>query len=167
MEKQPSSQPNHRRSASRSGAGFGRLRSKKYVLLERVGELLKLSRSDARRCTRTVLHSLRDQLPHDVLVAFGKQLPPVAFGINFQGWQPSNMPVRTSLRQLLTETQAQLPRACVTEPISVIRAVLTAAREHIGSTEIEKVKRAFPQEMHGLFDGLPSTIRPCRNGASE
>jgi uncharacterized protein (DUF2267 family) len=160
--KEPISRPKRRRSAgARTGARLGRSRSQKYVLLERVAELLELSRIDARTSMRTVLHSLRDRLPHDVLVAFGKKLPPLAFGIYFEGWQSSNMPLRTSLRQFVAEIQERLPRACVTEPISVIQAVLTAVGEHVGSTKIEEVKRALPQELHGLFDALPSEIRPC------
>jgi uncharacterized protein (DUF2267 family) len=145
----------------RTGARLGRSRSQKYVLLERVAELLELSRIDARKSMRTVLHRLRDRLPHDVAVAFGEKLPPLVFGIYFESWQPSNIPLRTSLRQFGAEIQKRLPRACATEPIPATRAVLTAVREQVGSTKIEEVKRALPQEMPSLFDALPNEIRPC------
>jgi uncharacterized protein (DUF2267 family) len=71
------------------------------------------------------------------------------------------MPLGSSLRQFVAEIHEHLPRACVTEPISAIRAVLTAVREYVGSTKTDEVKRALPQEMHNLFDALPTEIRPC------
>src|SRR5689334_20833304 len=107
-DKQPISRPTRKGSAD---ARAGRSRSRKYVLLERVAELLELSRSDARASMRTVLHSLRERLPHDVSIAFGGKLPPLAFGIYFEGWHPSNMPLTTSFRQFVAEIQEHLPPA--------------------------------------------------------
>lgn len=158
MKKKPI--PGSKRNRS-PGARLGRSHSRKYILIERVAGLLELSQIDARRSVRTVLQSLRNRLPHDVLVAFWKKLPPLPFGIYFEGWQPSDVPLRTSLRQFVTEIQKQLPRACKTEPISAIRAVLTAVREQIGSRQIDEVKRALPQEMHNFFDAFPTAIHPC------
>lgn len=133
----------------------------KCEVIGRVAELLKISRQKARRTTRSVLHTVRDRLPHEVLVPFGQQLPPFARRLYFNGWESSNAPITTSLRQFVVDIERKLPRVCLADPFSAIDAVLVAVREHIGAPQMRKVKQAFAPEMHGLFDASPSSVHPC------
>jgi uncharacterized protein (DUF2267 family) len=140
----------------------------KCAVIGRVAELLKISRPKARNTTRSVLRAVRDRLPHEVLVPFGEQLPLRARRLYFDGWESSSAPITTSLRQFVVDIERDLPRVCLADPFSAINAVLVAVREHIGTSQMRKVKQAFAPEMHGLFDASPSSVHPCslRVGAS-
>ena len=131
------------------------------AVIGRVAELLKISHPKARKATQSVLHTVRDRLPHRVLVPFGEQLPPLIRRLYFDGWESSNVPITTSLRQFVVDIQQNLPRVCVADPFSAILAVLVAVREHIDRRQMENVKETFEAEMHNLFEASPADVHPC------
>lgn len=130
-------------------------------MIRRVAELLKISRSNARKSVQTVLRTVRNRLPHEVLVPFGDQLPPFARRLYFGGWESTNVPITTSLREFVVDVELDLPPVCFDDPFSAIHAVLIAVREHIGVTQIGNIRETFAVEMHGLFDALPSSVHAC------
>ena len=133
----------------------------KCTVIGRVAELLKISRPKARKSVQTVLCTVRDRLPHDVLVPFGGQLPPFARHLYFEDWESANAPITTSLWLFVEDIQQNLPDVCIADPFSAIRAVLIAVREHIGKPNMANIKQAFALEMHGLFDASPASVHPC------
>lgn len=159
---EPPSRPPGRSAANQKrGDQHSQFSYERCTVIQRVAELLKISRPNASKSVQTVLNTVRDRLPHDVLVPFGERLPPFARGLYFHGWESTNAPINTSLRQFVEDTQVSLPNVCIADPFSAILAVLIAVREHIGNSQMANVRQAFTQEMHGLFDASPANVRPC------
>ncbi|QOC92408.1 DUF2267 domain-containing protein [Micromonospora craniellae] len=84
----------------------------------------KEQRNQSYAALRTVLHLLRDRMPVEESVEFSVQLPMVVRGIYFDGWQPSNVPIKLNRDDFLYEVRQGFPYDVEGGPEQVVQVVL-------------------------------------------
>jgi uncharacterized protein (DUF2267 family) len=135
---------------------IGSTTQKTHEWIARIAEALHMEKRDAWKSLRAVLHTVRDRLPADVAVHFGAQLPMLIRGLYYEGWEPSEVPIKMSLRGFLEAIQRKIITDRTIDPIETTQAVLSVIANYVGYGEMEKVKRSFPRDMQNLFPELAS-----------
>jgi uncharacterized protein (DUF2267 family) len=109
-------------------------------------------RQRAYHALRAVLHALRDRLPVEVSAHLTAQLPLLVRGIYYEGWRPTDTPGRERTPQeFLAQVQKHLAGAAPVNADHATKAVLRTLAQHVSGGEVEKVKRALPEPLRGLF----------------
>lgn len=109
-------------------------------------------RSRAYHALRAVLHALREQLSVEQVAALAAQLPMLVRGFYFEGWKPHEKPFRDRNRAVfLAHVAAAFREVHDVEPAEVARAVLEVVSKHVGTGEIEAVKRSLPADIRSLW----------------
>jgi len=107
---------------------------------------------------RAVLHALRDRLPVNQAASLGAQLPLLIRGLFYDGWRPSDVPLRVRHREdFLDLVREELDRnhAITEEPDRIVEAVLALLGRHCGS-ELRKLELSLPRELQQLFPHPPA-----------
>jgi uncharacterized protein (DUF2267 family) len=117
------------------------------------------SRHKAYQALRGVLHVVRDHMPMNEAVKLGSQLPMLVRGFYFEGWHPSDKPLRDrSAETFLTDVANYFPTDEV-DPEQVIRAVISVMAQHLPAGEIEALIRVLPRHIRELcFEPSASVI---------
>ena len=101
---------------------------------------------------RSTLHALRDRLPVNEAAHLGAQLPMLIRGIYYEGWRPSDKPLKV---RHLDEFLDHVAEECRTEldmPIEgMVRAVFHTLQRHISPGEITSVIRNLPNDLRVLW----------------
>lgn len=106
--------------------------------------------SHALDALRVVLHQLRDNLPLVETAHLSAQLPLIVRGLYFEGWNPSQIPLKERKRaEFVSAVQEHLEQYMrrpfeEAEVERVIRAVLQTLKGHIDTGEWEKLYGIFP-----------------------
>lgn len=101
---------------------------------------------------RAVLHALRDRLTVDEAVQMGAQLPMILRGIYFEGWDPSQTPVKDRRKEaFLMRVSNHLPPLTDIVPEEAAAAVFAVLARHVSEGEIDDVKRILPKDFHELW----------------
>lgn len=108
-------------------------------------------RHRAYRALRAVLHALRDRLSAEEVAALGAQLPMLVRGIYYEGWHPSDKPLKGSREEFLAEIGAAFRDESDVDPESVIRAVFWLLSRHVTTGETESVKHVLPTKLRSLW----------------
>jgi len=127
---------------------------KTHEWIARVAETEHMEKREAWKALRAVLHTVRDRLPVDIAVHFGAQLPMLIRGLYYEGWEPSRMPIKLTLREFLDAIQQRIVAERVFDPVDVTQDVLSVVASYVGDGEMEKVKHSFPRDMQNLFPAL-------------
>ena len=130
---------------------------KTHEWIARIAESMHMEKRDAWKSLRAVLQTLRDRLPVDLAVHFGAQLPMLVRGLYYEGWQPSQVPIKMAPEEFLTVVQSRIIADRVIDPVESVRNVFTVVANHIGEGEMHKIMDAFPRDMQALFPALAST----------
>ncbi|MEV0325769.1 hypothetical protein CA850_03530 [Micromonospora echinospora] len=96
---------------------------------------------------RTVLHLLRDRMPVQEGVEFSAQLPVLVRGVYFDGWDPSNVPVKLNRDDFLYEVRRGFPYETDGGPERVVQVVLDTLRRHVTQGEWDDVRATMPQDL--------------------
>ena len=129
---------------------------KTHEWIAQIAETEHMEKREAWKALRAVLHTVRDRLPVDIAVHFGAQLPMLIRGLYYEGWEPSRVPIKMTLRQFLDAVQDAIVAERIFDPIDVTQDVLSVVAGYIGGGEMEKVKQSFPSDMQNLFPQLAS-----------
>ena len=126
----------------------------------------KQRRNQSYAALRTVLQLLRDRLPVQESVQFAAQLPVLVRGVYFDGWDPSNVPIKLNREDFLFEVRQGFPYDVEGGAESVVQTVLNALRRHISPGEWDDVKATMPKDLtadHPLTLVDRATVRrvPC------
>jgi uncharacterized protein (DUF2267 family) len=120
-------------------------------------------RHKAYSALRAVLHALRDRLPINQAAALGAQLPVLVRGVYYDGWRPSDVPLRVRHKEdFIDLVREELDRnqAITDEPERVVRAVLGLLCRH-NEAEMRKIASSFPRELQVIFPfGEPAQPGP-------
>jgi uncharacterized protein (DUF2267 family) len=109
------------------------------------------SRHDAYMALRATLHALRDRLPVEEVAQLGAQLPMLIRGLYYEGWDPTDKPVRERrLEGFLAGIAVELP-AHFDDPEPTARAVFKVLAERVSDGEIEDVKHLLPTALRELW----------------
>lgn len=96
---------------------------------------------------RTVLHLLRDRMPMQESVEFSAQLPVLVRGVYFDGWDPSNVPVKLNRDDFLYEVRQGFPYETEGGAERVVQVVLDALRRHVAQGEWSDVRATMPGDL--------------------
>ncbi|WP_410809391.1 DUF2267 domain-containing protein [Micromonospora sp. 067-2] len=104
-------------------------------------------RNQSYAALRTVLHLLRDRLPVNESVEFAQQLPVLVRGIYFDGWNPSDVPIKLNRDDFLYEVRQGFPYDAEGGPERVAQVVLDTLRRHVTQGEWQDVKDTMPKDL--------------------
>ncbi|MFD6568042.1 DUF2267 domain-containing protein [Micromonospora profundi] len=107
----------------------------------------KERRNQSYAALRTVLHLLRDRLPVNESVEFAQQLPVLVRGIYFDGWNPSDVPIKLNRDDFLYEVRQGFPYDAPGGPERVAQVVLDTLRRHVTQGEWQDVKDTMPKDL--------------------
>jgi uncharacterized protein (DUF2267 family) len=100
---------------------------------------------------RAVLHALRDRLSVDDASHLAAQLPMLIRGFYYEGYHPADKPLAERKKsEFLGHVVAECPDEYRSDGL-VTKAVFQVLAKHISPGEIEKIKRALPQDIRTLW----------------
>jgi len=101
---------------------------------------------------RATLHALRDRLTVDEVAQLAAQLPMLVRGFYYEGWDPSDKPLRERHKaQFLARMEQQFRGEDRIDPERVARAVFTVLANRVSAGEIADVKNVVPAELRELW----------------
>jgi uncharacterized protein (DUF2267 family) len=101
---------------------------------------------------RAVLHTLRDRLPPDEAADLAAQLPMLVRGIYFEGWHPSDKPLRYQNREeFLDRVRRAAPKLQADETERAVAAVFRELSTELDWGEVEEAREAVPREVRALW----------------
>ncbi len=110
------------------------------------------SPEEAYAVVKAVIQTLRDRLTVDEAVHLSAQLPLIARGVFFEGWQPSAVPQKFGLQEFYNKVHERLGGKCPQADEALLSSyVFELLREHISEGEMEDVKDNLPKEFSPLF----------------
>lgn len=123
-----------------------------HIIAEIERELGWEGRADqAYSALRVVLHTLRDRLPVNEAVNFGAQLPELLRGVYYEGWNPSQVPVKMNREQFVEHVRTRFVYSMEADIQLMIMVVLETLSLHISYGEVEKVKNSLPKDIAELL----------------
>ncbi|GIW86474.1 MAG: hypothetical protein KatS3mg108_0798 [Isosphaeraceae bacterium] len=116
-----------------------------HAIMEELG--LK-DRRRAYHALRVVLHAARDRLTVSEAAHLGAQLPLLVRGLYYEGWQPTDRPIRgRRLREFVAPIQAAFRDRSDLEPETIALTVLRIIDERLAPGALHDVIRALPEEL--------------------
>ncbi|MHB9156175.1 MAG: DUF2267 domain-containing protein [Endomicrobiales bacterium] len=104
---------------------------------------------------RAVLHTLRDRLRLEEAVQLGAQLPLVVRGLYYEGWDPTDKPLKERHKEdLYLHIYDYFPNDPDLNPDKVIRSVFKVLSMHVTSGEIMDIIRELPVQLRDLWPEL-------------
>ena len=101
---------------------------------------------------RATLHALRDRLTVDEVAQLAAQLPMLIRGFYYEGWDPSDKPLKERHKaQFLARMEQQFRGDDCIDPERVARAVFTVLANRVSAGEIADVKNVVPAELRELW----------------
>jgi uncharacterized protein (DUF2267 family) len=118
--------------------------------------MLELDWDDRHRAygaLRATLHALRDRLTVEEVAQLGAQLPMLIRGFYYEGWDPTNKPLKVREREEFLARIAQyfVRAGDSVHPEPVARAVFAVLAQRVSDGEIEDVKHILPGEIRDLW----------------
>jgi uncharacterized protein (DUF2267 family) len=110
------------------------------------------NRQRAYRALRATLHAVRDRLPPALAAKLAAQLPMLLRGLYFEGWHPSDKPLKIRNKQEFVDLiEGHFPTDPNPNPEDVVRADLAVIAAHVTAGEIDDVMSAFPEPIRALW----------------
>jgi uncharacterized protein (DUF2267 family) len=104
-------------------------------------------RNQSYSALRAVLHALRDRLTIDVAAQLGAQLPMLVRGIFYEGWVPSDVPVKMDREAFFARIRQEFAYDVEGGIPRLIDTVLQALRPHITDHEWNQLKSTLPRDL--------------------
>lgn len=124
---------------------------KTHQWIDAVADISHLSKGEAYKALRAVLHTLRDRLPVDDAAHLAAQLPLLIRGIFFDGWRPAAVPVKLSREEFLSAVSEKIVAAQVIDPVQITRDVLGVVAAEISPGEAEKIRHILAKDLQELW----------------
>jgi uncharacterized protein (DUF2267 family) len=122
------------------------------LLKELMEELGWEDRERAYRALAAVLHALRDRLTVVEAAELGAQMPTLVRGLYYEGWTPSNKPVKERKREeFLAHIACAFPEESELNLERITVVVFTVLQKHISAGEIGDVKHVLPAQIRALW----------------
>jgi uncharacterized protein (DUF2267 family) len=136
-------------------SSFDSMVDKANKLLKEIEEAYgwpKDRRKQSYAALRGVLHPLRDRLSVEESAQFAAQLPTLVRGIYYEGWQPSETPMKMDREEFFARVRQEFPYAIEGGTEQLVRTVLRALQRHVSTGEWDDLKANLPKS---LADVLP------------
>ena len=123
---------------------------------ELMEELGRENRRRTYRALKGILHTLRDRLSVEEAAQLGAQLPMLVRGFYYEGWRPSEVPVRArSKEQFLEHARENLRDVLADEPDFDVEgatvAVFSVITRHVTRGEVEDVLQQLPEDVRRMW----------------
>ncbi|MFI5343909.1 MAG: DUF2267 domain-containing protein [Chlamydiales bacterium] len=107
---------------------------------------------------RGTLHALRDRLPLEIVVKFGAQLPMLIRGFYYEGWKPTDSPLKMkSIQEFLDFVATHFHETSLNQKTDierVVRAVFQLIANHIAPGEIHHIRQVLPVHLANLWPSI-------------
>jgi uncharacterized protein (DUF2267 family) len=121
-------------------------------LKEVMQEIHRDDRRKAYLALRATLHALRDRLTVEEVAQLGAQLPMLIRGFYYEGWDPTDKPLKIRDKEEFLGLVAEEFRTDDTlNPELIARAVFKVLANRVTAGEIEDVKHVMPAEIRALW----------------
>lgn len=101
---------------------------------------------------RSTLHALRDRLGPRAAAQLGAQLPILLRGVFYEGWRPSDTPVKDRhAEEFLAHVRAGLPAGMKLNIGEAVRAVLAVMWQKVDPGEVAKMAKLMPAELREFW----------------
>jgi uncharacterized protein (DUF2267 family) len=100
---------------------------------------------------RAVLHALRDRLPVEEAVKFGAQLPMIVRGFYYEGWKPSQVPVKMAKEEFMGRVRNEFIFDSDMSMEQLIKITLTHLFIHIDPNEAKHLQKVLPEDLQELL----------------
>lgn len=117
---------------------------------ELMDELGWSDRHKAYLALRATLHALRDRLTVEEAAQLGAQLPMLIRGFYYEGWVPSETPLRVRHKDEFLALIERQFRDVESDTDLVARGVFTVLNGRISNGEIEDVRQMLPADIREL-----------------
>jgi uncharacterized protein (DUF2267 family) len=107
----------------------------------------KERRNQSYGALRAVLHALRDRLTVEEAAQLSAQLPMLIRGIYFEGWDPTKVPTKMHLDDLLARIRHEFPFEVPGGPERLLGTTVEALRRHITEGEWEDIRASLPKDV--------------------
>jgi uncharacterized protein (DUF2267 family) len=107
----------------------------------------KERRNQSYGALRAVLHALRDRLTVEEAAQLSAQLPMLIRGIYFEGWDPTKVPAKMHLDDLLARIRREFPLEIPGGPERLLGTTVEALRRHITEGEWEDIRASLPKDV--------------------
>ena len=108
-------------------------------------------RKKAYALLRSTLHALRDRLPVFEAVEFGAQLTLLLRGVYYDGWKPSQVPLKMHKDEFLMHIESQFQFDLEIPVEKAVAAVFSVLKMHMDPDEMEKIEKILPKNFSQLF----------------
>jgi uncharacterized protein (DUF2267 family) len=115
-------------------------------------------RNIAYRALRSWLHAVRDRIGVESTAHFAAQLPVLLRGVYFDGWRPSEVPIKYTADQFLL-TIAQDARIGLPEARHVAAAVTSGLSRRCSPGQVEHLLAQFPAHLRAVLTASPETVQ--------
>ncbi|MFD6278040.1 DUF2267 domain-containing protein [Streptomyces sp. NPDC060209] len=111
----------------------------------------KERRKQSYAALRAVLHRLRDRLSVGGAAHLGAQLPTLIRGVYYDGWKPSETPVKLSGEDFFQRVRDDFPYAVDGGIETVVRTVLEALKRYVSEGEWDHLKSGLPNSLAAVM----------------
>lgn len=110
------------------------------------------SARDALRLLRATLAAIRDHLGHEEVANFGAQMPLLIRGMYYEGWRPSQTPVKNrDLHNFIGTIEAKTGAMQEYQGSSDITAVFRLLNSRITLGEVDDIRANLPRSIRDLW----------------
>jgi uncharacterized protein (DUF2267 family) len=127
---------------------------KTHEWLAAISDQTHLDTHESYQALRAVLQTLRDRLPTDEAVHLAAQLPLLIRGIFYEGWRPSEGPLKADLEDFLKSVSEKIVTPRPVDPLWVTQQVMGVMHRFLGEGELEKVRGLLSKKLQGIFARL-------------
>lgn len=131
---------------------FDRTLHSTHIWLDEIMQEIGPDRTLAWKVLSTVLQTLRDRLPLELAAHLGAQLPLLVRGAYYAGFDPTKMPTDWhTAEEFQQHVAARLKDARSVGASDAIDAVFRVLDRHLSAGQVDKVYRALPKSIRGLW----------------
>jgi uncharacterized protein (DUF2267 family) len=126
---------------------------KTNTLLKAIEERFGWSdRDHAYAALRAVLQTLRDRLTQEHVAGLGAQLPMLVRGIYYEGWKPSDAPIKMNREEFVGEVNRLLgPLSHSESTEEIIKGVVAIIQDYTDPNEMRKIKNTLPADIKDML----------------
>lgn len=120
-------------------------------LKELAAELGTEDRHRAYLALRAVLQTLRDRLPLAEVVQLGTQLPMLVRGFYYEGWGPTDKPLKYKREEFLDYIASYFRNEPDLDTEEIARTTFRFLQRYISAGEMEDILSVLPEQMRELL----------------
>jgi uncharacterized protein (DUF2267 family) len=110
------------------------------------------ARNRAYLALRSVLQTLRDRLTPEHAAGLSAQLPMLVRGFYFEGWRPSQVPLKMSKDEFISEVERHLdPFSYEQSTEEMVKGIVAIVQDYTDPNEMRKIKKTLPKDIQEML----------------